>query len=102
MDVVVVVPGPGEEVWTIEEVVSRAMVVRLVVLMVVVVWTPEVAVREMHEDPLHGVVDLLHGGHGPMRSASPRFPHPSSSKENLCLERKHLWSRMVGDLWVEW
>ena len=102
MDVVVVVPGPGEEVWTIEEVVSRAMVVRLVVLMVVVVWTPEVAVHEMHEDPLHGVVDLLHGGHGPMRSASLRFPRPSSSNEHLCLERKHLWSRTVEHLWMEW
>ena len=41
MDVVVVVPEPVEEVWTIEEVVSRAMVVRLVVPMVVVVWTPK-------------------------------------------------------------
>ena len=67
MDEVVVVPELVEEVWTIEEVVSRAMVVRLVVPMVVVVWTPEVAVHEMHEDPLHGVGYLRHESHGPKR-----------------------------------
>ena len=102
MDVVVVVPEPVGEALTMEEVVSRLMALRVVVLMLVVVWTPEVAVHEMHEDPLHDVVGLRHEGHGLMRSASRQFPRPYSSTEHWCLERKLLWSWTVEDLWMEW
>ena len=102
MGVVVVVPEPVEEALTMEEVVSRLMVLKVEVLMLVAVWTPEVAVHEMHEGPLHDVDGLRHEGHGPMRSASLRFPRPSSSTRHWCLERKHLWSETVEDLWMEW
>ena len=67
MDVVVVVPESVEEALTLEEVMHRLMVLKLVVLMSVVGWTPEVAAHEKHEGPLHGVDCLHHEGHGPRR-----------------------------------
>ena len=67
MDVVVVVPESVEEALTMEEVMHRLMVLKLVVLMSVVGWTPEVAAHEKHEGPLHGVDCLHHEGHGPRR-----------------------------------
>ena len=51
----------------LEGVVSQQVVV---ILVVPVVWDPGVACHEMHEDRLHDVVGLLHGGHGPRRSVS--------------------------------
>ena len=65
----------GEQAWgmpewmemSMEEVMHRLMVLKVVVLMRVVGWTPEVAAHEKHEGPLHGVDCLHHGGHGPRK-----------------------------------
>ena len=67
MDVVVVVPESVGEALTMEEVMHRLVVLKVVVLMPVVGWTPEVAAHEKHEGPLHGVGCLHHEGHGPRR-----------------------------------
>ena len=96
MGVVVVVPEPVEEALTMEGVMYRLMVLKGVVLMPVVVWTPEVAVHEKHEDPLQSV-----GYTRRSRTEEVSFSAISSLiffNKALVSGEEHLWSWTVEAL----